>query len=201
MKLKYINICLLCAAMAGFSSCNDYLDQEPESAIIPEAFFTTDADLAAYTINLYNFFSCIQPGSYGISTFGNDNHTDNQAAMNYSSRWVPGEWKVPTSTDDNKRTDAWNFFQIRDCNYFFDNVLPKYKEGKITGTDALIRHYIGEMYVLRAYAYFDKLQTIGDCPIVETAMADDEAALVEASKRQPVTKWLASFMEDLEPCT
>lgn len=91
MKLKYINICLLCAAMAGFSSCNDYLDQEPESAIIPEAFFTTDADLAAYTINLYNFFSCIQPDSYGISTFGNDNHTDNQAAMNYSSRWVPGE--------------------------------------------------------------------------------------------------------------
>lgn len=197
MKLKYINICLLCAAMAGFSSCNDYLDQEPESAIIPEAFFTTDADLAAYTINLYNFFSCIQPNSYGISTFGNDNHTDNQAAMNYSSRWVPGEWKVPTSTDDNKRTDAWNFFQIRDCNYFFDNVLPKYKEGKITGTDALIRHYIGEMYVLRAYAYFDKLQTIGDCPIIETAMADDEAALVEASKRQPRHKVARFILEDL----
>ena len=198
MKLKYVNICLLCAAMAGFSSCNDYLDQEPESAIIPESFFATDNDLAAYTVNLYNFFSCIQPGSYGISTFGNDNHTDNQAAMGYSARWVPGEWRVPNSTNDDTRTDVWNFFQIRDCNYFFDNVLPKYKEGKITGSDNLIRHYIGEMYVLRAYAYFDKLQTIGDCPIIETAMADDEAALIEASKRQPSHKVARFIMEDLD---
>ena len=198
MKLKYVNICLLCAAMAGFSSCNDYLDQEPESAIIPESFFATDNDLAAYTVNLYNFFSCIQPGSYGISTFGNDNHTDNQAAMGYSARWVPGEWRVPNSTNDDTRTDVWNFFQIRDCNYFFDKVLPKYKEGKITGSDNLIRHYIGEMYVLRAYAYFDKLQSIGDCPIVETAMADDEAALIEASKRQPSHKVARFIMEDLD---
>lgn len=198
MKLKYLNICLLCAAMAGFPSCNDYLDQEPESDIIPEAFFSTDADLAAYTINLYNFFSSIQPGSYGISTFGNDNHTDNQAAMRYSARWVPGEWRVPSSTNDDTRTDAWNFFQIRDCNYFFDHVLPKYKEKKITGADATVRHYIGEMYVLRAYAYFDKLQSIGDCPIIETAMADDEAALIEASKRQPRHKVARFILEDLD---
>lgn len=198
MKFRYVNICLLCAAMAGFSSCNDYLDQEPESAIIPESFFATDNDLAAYTINLYNFFSCIQPGSYGISIFGNDNHTDNQAAMNYSSRWVPGEWRVPSSTNDDTRTEVWNFFQIRDCNYFFDNVLPKYEEGKITGNDKLIRHYIGEMYVLRAYAYFDKLQSIGDCPIIKTAMPDDQAALIEASKRQPSHKVARFILEDLD---
>ena len=95
MKLKYVNICLLCAAMAGFSSCNDLSGPGAESAIIPESFFATDNDLAAYTVNLYNFFSCIQPGSYGISTFGSVNHTDNQAAMGYSARWVPGEWRVP----------------------------------------------------------------------------------------------------------
>ena len=126
MKLKYLNIGLLIAAVSGLSACNDFLDREPESSVTPSAYFTSEADLAAYSINLYGFFTSIAPGSYGISTFGYDNATDNQAATSYSSRWVPGEWKVPSSTSDGDRTAAWNFFQIRDCNYFFDKVLPKY---------------------------------------------------------------------------
>ena len=198
MKLKYLNICLLSAALAGFSSCNDYLDREPESSVTPNAYFTAEADLAAYTINLYNFFTCIAPGSYGISTFGNDNATDNQAATGYSSRWVPGEWKVPETTADDQRGNAWNFFQIRDCNYFLDQVLPKYEANAISGSQANIRHYIGEAYLLRAYAYFDKLQSIGDCPIITTCLVDEESSLVEASKRQPSHKVARFILEDLD---
>lgn len=70
MKLKYLNIFLLGVSLAGFTSCNDFLDKEPESSVTPAAYFTAEADLAAYSINLYNFFTCIAPGSYGISVFG-----------------------------------------------------------------------------------------------------------------------------------
>ncbi|MCI5990517.1 MAG: RagB/SusD family nutrient uptake outer membrane protein, partial [Bacteroidales bacterium] len=198
MKLKYLNIGLLIAAVSGLTACNGFLDREPESSVTPSAYFTSEADLAAYTINLYGFFTSIAPGSYGISTFGYDNATDNQAATAYSSRWVPGEWKVPSSTSDGDRTAVWNFFQIRDCNYFFDQVLPKYEAGKISGSESNIKHYIGEMYLMRAYAYFDKLQAIGDCPIVTTALKDDEATLVEASKRQPSHKVARFILEDLD---
>ncbi|MGM9738665.1 MAG: RagB/SusD family nutrient uptake outer membrane protein [Candidatus Cryptobacteroides sp.] len=198
MNLKYLNIGLLIAAVTGLSACNDFLDREPESAVTPSAYFTSEADLAAYTINLYGFFTSIAPGSYGISTFGYDNATDNQAATSYSSRWVPGEWKVPSSTSDGDRTAAWNFFQIRDCNYFFDQVLPKYEAKAISGSDSNIKHYIGEMYVMRAYAYFNKLQTIGDCPIITTALEDDEATLIEASRRQPQHKVARFILEDLD---
>lgn len=198
MKLKYLNIFLLGVSLAGFTSCNDFLDKEPESSVTPAAYFTAEADLAAYSINLYNFFTCIAPGSYGISVFGNDNATDNQAATGYSTRWVPGEWKVGSTTSDDERGAAWNFFQIRDCNYFFQEVLPKYEAGQISGSEANIRHYIGEMYVLRAYAYFDKLQNIGDCPIIETVLTDEQESLIEASKRRPRHKVARFILSDLD---
>ena len=169
MKLKYISILCLGASLTGFTACNDYLDVVPESSITPGTFFGAEADLAAYTINLYNFTS-IGNGSYGISVFGYDNATDNQAATGYSTRWVPGEWKVGSSVS----SSDWDFANIRHCNYFFDQVLPKYEAGAISGSEANIKHYIGEMYVLRAYNYFNMLQNIGDCPIVETALPDVE---------------------------
>jgi len=197
MKFKYVSMLMLGASLVSLTACNDYLDKEPESAVTPEAYFLAEADLAAYTINLYNF-NTIPTGQYGLSIFADNNHTDDQVAMNYSSRWVPGEWLVPSSTADDKRGEAWNFFQIRDCNYFFDQVLPKYEAGQITGTEANIRHYIGEMYVLRAYAYFQKLQDIGDCPIIETALPDVEETLMEASKRRPRHKVARFILSDLD---
>ena len=198
MKHLYINLLFLVTALVGFSACNDYLDVEPESSISAEAYFTSEEDLSAYSINLYGFFTSISPSSYGISTFGYDNATDNQAAVDYSSRWVPGEWLVGTSTSSSTYTDPWNFYQIRHCNYFLDEVLPKYEAGEITGSEDNIRHYIGEMYFQRAYAFFYKLSDIGDCPIIETALEDDEEVLIEASKRRPRHEVARFILSDLD---
>ncbi len=191
MKRNYSHILLLGALLTGFTACNDYLDVVPDSSITPESFFNAEADLSAYSINLYNF-TCISPGSYGISTFGYDNATDNQAAMNYSVRWVPGEWLVPASGGE------WDFTAIRNCNYFLDQVLPKYNAGNITGSESNIRHYIGEVYLLRANNYFNKLKNIGDCPIIETALPDDKEVLLEASKRRPRHMVARFILADLD---
>lgn len=197
MKLKYIFTAFASASLV-MTACNDYLDKEPESAITPASYFQTEDDLSAYMIDLYSFLNSTQPGTYGIGVFEDDNATDNQAYIDYSSRWVPGEWRVPQSTDDSDRTEAWNFYQIRDCNYFLDQVLPKYESGSITGSEDNVKHYIGEAYFLRAYAYFDKLQTIGDCPIIETALTNDKEILIAASKRQPRNKVARFILEDLD---
>ena len=93
---------------------------------------------------------------------------------------------------------VWNFSQIRHCNYFLEQVLPKHEAGEIQGSAANIRHYIGEIYLIRAYAYFNMLQNIGDCPIVETALPDQEEVLVEASKRQPRHKVARFILSDLD---
>ena len=194
MKFKYLSIFLLGASLTGLTACNDYLDVEPQSDITPAAFFTTADDLAAYTINLYNStFDYISPGSYGISIFGWDNDTDNQAAVRASAqRWVPGQWKVGTSNYWTK--DNWA--KVRNINYFFDQVLPKYEAGEISGGSA-VNHYIGEAYVIRALTYFNFLQAIGDCPIITTAMNDIEEELVAASVRQPRHKVARFIIDDL----
>ena len=194
MKFKYLSTLLLGASLTGLTACNDYLDVEPQSDITPSAFFYTADDLAAYTINLYNStFDYIAPGSYGISIFGWDNDTDNQAGVNASAtRWVPGQWKVGTNNYWTK--DNWA--EVRNVNYFFDQVLPKYEAGQITGGSA-VEHYIGEAYVIRAMVYFGFLQNIGDCPIVTTALNDIQEELTAASERQPRHKVARFIIEDL----
>ena len=191
MKIKYISMLLLGATL-GLTSCNDYLDKEPESNVTPASFFTSADDLAAYTVNLYGVLTSIGPGSYGMSTFAYDNDTDNQAGTGYSNRWVPGNWKVGQSGG------AWDFGNIRNVNYFLDQVLPKYEAGKISGAATNVRHYIGEAYFLRAYLYLDKLQSLGDFPIVLTALPDDKETLVQASKRQPRHKVAQQILDDLD---
>ena len=196
MKFKYLSMLLLGASLTGLTACDDFLDVEPQSNITPAAFFTTADDLAAYTINLYNnTFDYISPGSYGISIFGWDNDTDNQAGVNASStRWVPGEWQV----GENNYWTQDNWGEVRAVNYFFDQVLPKYEAGQISGTESYVKHYIGEAYLIRAMVYFGFLQNIGDCPIVTTALNDIEEELTAASERQPRHKVARFILSDLD---
>lgn len=96
-----------------------------------------------------------------------------------SSRYVKGLWKVPSS-DGN-----WSFSNIRYCNYFFENAVPKYEAGEVAGADADIRHYIGEMHLMRALVYYNLLRNYGDFPIITEVLPDDKAVLMEKGVRQP----------------
>lgn len=196
MKKIYSQILFICLAAIGIVGCSDFLDREPLDQVTPELFFGSEGDLAAYTIKAYSFTS-IQPGQYGISIFKDDNGTDNQAGPQSTNFWVPGEKKVPATKANPAKDWDWEFSKIRACNYFFDNVLPKYEAGTLTGNSTNIKHYIGEMYVIRAYNYFTKLQYFGDFPIITKALADEEAALIEASKREPRNKVARFILDDL----
>ena len=65
-------------------------------------------------------------------------------------------------------------------------------QNTISGSVATIKHYIGEMYFLRAYEYFKKLQLFGDFPIINQPLADEMEALREASNVFRVMKWHVS---------
>ena len=176
-------------AIIALSSCNKYLDREPLSNITPTSYLWSEADLAAYTIARYNFPT---HSGFNVGTFGNDNHTDNQATSSYSTRWVPGEWRVPQSGG------SWNFDQIRQVNYFLETVLPRWKDKKLQGSAGTIAHYIGEAYFLRAYEYFNKVQALGDFPIVRTTLPDQMDELVLASQRRPRNEVARFILADLD---
>ncbi|MCS4163816.1 RagB/SusD family nutrient uptake outer membrane protein [Sphingobacterium sp. BIGb0116] len=170
-------------------SCNKYLDREPLSNVTPQEYLNTEADLAAYTVGRYAFPS---HSGWGLGTFANDNGTDNQVTSSYSTRWVPGEWRVPSSGGE------WDFTQIRQLNYFLEQVLPKWKNGKLTGNSANITHYVGEAYFLRAYEYFNKVQALGDFPIIRNTLKDNMEELTAASIRQPRNMVVRFILSDLD---
>lgn len=192
--MKYLNISILLSgiALSGcLTSCNDFLDREPLASVSPEYYLVEESQLAAYANQLY---SNILPGhSYGYGLFGEDNNTDNQAYFEYDNRFVPGQWKTSQSA-----SSAYEFSNIYSCNYFLENVLPKYEAKQINGTDENIRHYIGEIYFLRAYEYFKRYQELGDFPIVSATLPDQMEALVEASKRSPRNEVARFILSDLD---
>lgn len=190
----YIGIFSFGAMM--MTSCNDFLDKSPLDKVTPQAYFNSESDLAAYSIKQYeddgNSIFTVLNTNYGLGTFKQDDATDNQANVDGSTRWIPGEWKVGTSGGE------WDFNKIRRCNYFLEEVLPKYEAGAIQGNDANIKHYIGEIYLLRAYNYFTKLTTLGDFPIITETLPDEKSVLIEASKRRPRNEVARFILEDCD---
>lgn len=172
----FTGVCLL-TGMFALNSCNDFLDREPLDSVTPQAYLNNENDLASYAINAYNFST---HSGWGLGTMTGDNHTDNMCTTDPSySLWVPKNRRVPNKSGD------YSFTSIRNCNYFFEQVKPRMEAGVITGNEENIKHYLGEMYFLRAWEYFLKLKTYGDFPIVTSTLTDDKELLIATSKRSP----------------
>ncbi|WP_459188159.1 RagB/SusD family nutrient uptake outer membrane protein [Parabacteroides sp. APC149_11_2_Y6] len=194
MKTTRILEKILGILMVGsFFACNDYLDREPLTMVTPENYLTEESQLASYANNLYSTILPSHSNSgTGYGTYGMDMHTDKQAHKNYDNRYVPGQWKVEQTGG------SWSFDMIYSCNYFIQNVVPKWQAGEMEGDETNIKQYIGEIYFLRAYEYFKKLQEFGDFPIVKTTLPDEMEPLVEASKRSPRNEVARFIISDLD---
>lgn len=171
-------------------ACRKMLDQQPPSNIIPENYLNDESQLAAYAIGRYDILP--SHGNWSFGTFGIDGNTDNMATPTIDNRYVPGQWLVGAEGGD------WSFGNIFQMNYFLQDVLPKWSAGRITGSAANINHYIGEIYFLRAFEYFNKLQALGDFPIVKGTLPDNGAVLTAASERKPRTEVARFILSDLD---
>lgn len=180
MKTNIILIAGLLAFGGCLTSCNDYLDKEPLSSISPEKYFNTESDLLTYCDGRY---TDILPshGNWSYGIYGNDDQTDMMTKRWVDNKYQDGKWLTDLNNDDYK--NLWS--RVNAINFFFDNVMPKYEAGEISGNEANIRHYIGEMHFLRAYEYFKALKKFGDLPVVTTCLPDELGALTEASQRKP----------------
>lgn len=205
MKTKNIYIRLLSLILCGaFTSCEDFLDKEPKAVVSPEIYFTDVSHLQAYADALY---ADILPShkvnnTYGI--FGEDKGTDNQVGVVAENRFTEDLWKVP-----NTESNDWNFERIYRLNFFLAKAMTKFgdTEGKgddlsgmnntINGDLNAVKHYIGEIFFLRASEYFARYQKFGDFPIIKEPLIDEQSLLVEASKRMPRNEVARFILDDL----
>lgn len=189
MKSLQLRFLFVVAATIIFAGCDDFLDRQPLSNVTPAQYLYQEADLAAYTLNRYNFPT---HAGWSMGTFDLDRHTDNQARGRTNARWAPGEWRVPSSGG------SWSFNAIYEMNYFLDIVVPRYEMDDLTGNADNIKHYIGEAYFLRAYEYFNRLVALGDFPIITEPLPDDMDRLIEESVRQPRHEVARFILSDLD---
>lgn len=198
--MKSINILKFsCAALlvAGMTSCDDFLNKEPESKSSPESFFTDATHLESYANDQYNnIFSTAGQWNYG--RYGWDSTTDNQIGTEAPNEFTSDLYKTYMSGG------SFEFYRIYHLNFFFDNALPKYGEAldgsqnTIRGEISAIKHYIGEMYFIRAWVYYDKLLRLGDFPIITTNLEQNLETLTAAAKRSPRNEVARFILEDLD---
>lgn len=196
---KYIARTFMAVAIAiGTTSCEDFLDREPMSKISPDNYYSTSAQLEANLNDEYpNVLPAFDQWSYGI--FAEDKGTDNQIEVNANDRYTLDRWKVEHSEDK-----KWKFERIYRINLFLTQTLANFGEdmsgaqNTISGDVSTVKHYIGEMYFLRAFEYFKKLQLFGDFPIIQQPLAEEMQALREASKRSPRNEVARFILSDLD---
>lgn len=189
---KYIKGLFIGASIVSLSACTDYLNEQPVDKITPENFFTDASNLKAYTLNFYTIFPNHSMAAYSLGTFTSDNGTDNTAAFTGSTRWAPGEWRVGTGTEN------WSFSNIRSLNYFLQQTKEQLANNNISGAVSDINQAIGEAYFFRAYTYWSYYSAVGDYPIVDEVLPEnDRDLLVQKSVRYPRNQVARHILADL----
>ena len=182
---------VVATSLLTFTACNDFLDLEPPSNVTPESYFQNDEQLGAYAIGRYNDVFTTPSGWGQGSIINGDAGTDNMAATDpNTSRFTKDLWMVPHSGD-------LGMGLIRTCNYFFQQVLPRYESG-FYASYPNAGHYIGEMYFLRAWVYFSRLKTYGDYPIVSEVVTDNKEDLMAHGTRMPRNEVADFILSDLD---
>lgn len=87
MKLKYTYLTTGMLLAASLSSCEDFLNKEPLSNVIPEEYYLTADQIQAATVTYYDQ---IMPNLQGAF---NDGSTDIQVGLSASSALEPDSTK------------------------------------------------------------------------------------------------------------
>lgn len=199
MKINFKYIFL--AAIVGsttplLNSCNDYLELQPQSIITPEDYFTTDAQLRAFLMPMYEMFEIVPGSDYAHQDFvSGDYGTDDLIYTTCESHLTEGLAQVPNTSSKNA---GWDFENIYTANYFLEKAVANYEAGVISGDQSSIEHCVGEGYFFRAYAYYKQWLRVGDYPIVTSSLSEDYDELIEASQRRPRNEVARFIMADLD---
>ncbi|MFA6592658.1 MAG: RagB/SusD family nutrient uptake outer membrane protein [Bacteroidales bacterium] len=183
---KFINILIASIAVAGLSSCDDFLTREPVNEFSAETYFASESELKMFTDGMLNSW---MPNP--TETDSGDNYND-LIATKTSTDFFRGDviW------DDTKQ-GGWSWSFLRRCNYMLKYMSNA--KGKVS--DEVYNHYEGIARFWRAYIYFDRVKTFSNVPWTDKYLdSKDTAALF--GPRDDREFVMHQIVEDLEfACT
>ena len=173
----------------ALTSCDSFLNCEPENNFSSEGFLESESDLRLYT---NGFLQSFLPSEETIA-WGGDQYADFCATRSSTTFLIGDTW-------DDTQQGGWgtgDWGNLRQINYFLDN-LPNAK-GKVT--DAVYLHNEGVGRFWRAYFYYGMVRTFGDVPWYETTLdVDNRDELYKPRDKREVV--MDKILEDLDfACT
>ena len=197
MKNKaHVWMCGLLSATMAFTSCTNFLEEDPKTFLSPSEYYTTEnqikaavdgtydglddllsSDLEIATVHLFNLEYLVGT-SYRPRAAGNE---QNQflllSGLEESNGIIRNFWKA-------------TFFPLENCNSVIQNV---------SATDIISESqkakYLGEAYFLRAYYYFQGVQLFGDIPLKTEPTVDLNTVKIPRSPKEDIYN---QIVEDLK---
>lgn len=178
--MKYIikklnHLAILFCAILSLSACKkNFLDRIPGDQISDQTFFLKASDFQNYVNGLYGYIEPTNMANRWSVEEGSDNVvTGNNPASSLMRQSVSG--LAPNSSG------TWNsaYANIRSVNYLIQN------KDKDPG-DKSAQQYIGEAYFIRAFAYFNLLETFGGVPYIDKVLSTDSKDLYKPRESRDV---------------
>jgi len=160
-KLLYMG-CLMAASLFIFTSCGDFLDEDPKGQLNPDTFFNSEDDLEASVNALYDKVEQTQSWTNPMyPQWQGDDITANPG----SNKQACAALDAFASDGANKGvTDAWNlhYTVIKAANLIVEGA------NKASVAQSSINIAMGNAHFWRAYAYFYLVRVFGPVPMITT---------------------------------
>lgn len=212
IKTLMLTGCVSLALGTSLSSCQDYLDKEPDSTVSADDAFANFRNFQGFVEEIYNCIPDKEKCNYCPSWNWGDDEIFNPEADNRMTHQVDlgnfrawettGNWlkRDGSSTSTNKFDHGiWNhaWYCIRKCNLGLQNI-----DKFVTGSAEEKKLIEGQLYFFRAWWHEELMEYFGGMPYVDTFLADNaEQRLPRLSYQECADKAAADFRKaaDLLP--
>lgn len=212
IKTLLLTGCVSLALGTSLSSCQDYLDKEPDSTVSADDAFANFRNFQGFVEEIYNCIPDKEKCNYCPSWNWGDDEIFNPEADNRMTHQVDlgnfrawestGNWlkRDGSSTSTDKFAHGiWNhaWYCIRKCNLGLQNI-----DKFVTGSAEEKKLIEGQLYFFRAWWHEEMMEYFGGMPYVDTYLdGNAELNLPRLSYRECADKAAADFRKaaDLLP--
>lgn len=212
IKTLLLSGCVSLALGTSLSSCQDYLDKEPDSTVSADDAFANFRNFQGFVEEIYNCIPDKEKCNYCPSWNWGDDEIFNPEADNRMTHQVDlgnfrawestGNWlkRDGSSTSTDKFAHGiWNhaWYCIRKCNLGLQNI-----DKFVTGSAEEKKLIEGQLYFFRAWWHEEMMEYFGGMPYVDTSLdANAEQRLPRLSYQECADRAAADFRKaaDLLP--
>lgn len=212
IKTLLLTGCVSLALGTSLSSCQDYLDKEPDSTVSADDAFANFRNFQGFVEEIYNCIPDKEKCNYCPSWNWGDDEIFNPEADNRMTHQVDlGNFRAWESTGNWLKRDGaststdkfahgiWNhaWYCIRKCNLGLQNI-----DKFVTGSAEEKKLIEGQLYFFRAWWHEEMMQYFGGMPYVDTYLdGNAELNLPRLSYQECADKAAADFRKaaDLLP--